>query len=190
MDGGQSFSAQDPVQQGGLGGSPALAGHSGTEHLGWADAGGIHTTTVSDPELERIQFQPPLLPLPGGDGFRPPPGTDITSRMLFLAGPRQKQRKGSSHRTGWRRVLLFTNTQPAALEGVFRLRLDSFTRIEPLATTGFAPLMVVPISTNEVLLDFGPGGLPPGMSIALQIESDKPAPSTASANTPRLFVFG
>jgi hypothetical protein len=192
MDGGQTFSSQDVVQQGGLGGSPGLAGYSGIEHVGWADSQGIHATAVSDQVLERIKGHLPELPPPAGNGFRPPlpPGTDITSQLFFLPGPPQKQRKGSSHRKGWRHVLFLTNTQPAALGGFFRLRLDRFTRVEPLTATGFTPLMVVPLGNNEVLLYFGPGGLPPGMSIALQIDSDKPAPSTASASTPRLFVFG
>jgi hypothetical protein len=174
-----------------LSGSPALAGRNGGENVGWADTLGIHATTVSDPQPQpRIGVK--VLKTPTS-AHVPLPAVmpEVPSQVQLVVGPLRKPHKGLSHRTGQGRMLFLTNNQPTALRGAFRVRLDNvkggmFLR----AVTGLAPGQVQQVSGNEILISFGPDGLPPGGSVALQLDFRSSSGKTVMVATPHLFPAG
>ena len=83
--------------------------------------------------------------------------------------------------------LILTNNFGVPLQGRFLLSLDGLTSLQLLGASIPLPFQATIISGNQVLIDFGPNGLPPGVSINLLLTLGKPSNSLFF---PRLTFMG
>jgi hypothetical protein len=114
-----------------------------------------------------------------------PPTAPPQPSFFFL--PPQQLRKSKSHRGNVQQRLILANNFGVPLQGKFLLSLDGLTSLQLLSVTIPAPFQATIISGHQILIDFGPNGLPPGVSINLLLTLGKP---DNSLFFPRLTFVG
>jgi hypothetical protein len=85
----------------------------------------------------------------------------------------QKVRKGKSQHGVREQQMILINSFAGPLRGRFLLSLDGLTGLQLLGASIPPPLQTLPVGGNQLLIDFGPDGLPPGMGINLLLTLGK-----------------
>jgi hypothetical protein len=117
----------------------------------------------------------------------PPTPADLPQPSFFFLPPQQIRNSKSHHGASVRQQLILTNNFTVPLRGRFLLSLDGLTSLQLLSAAIPVPFQATIISGNQLLIDFGPDGLPPGAGINLLLTLGKPGNSLFF---PRLTFLG
>jgi hypothetical protein len=104
----------------------------------------------------------------------PPPPADLPQPSFFFLPPQQIRKSKSHHGARVQQQLILTNNFAVPLRGRFLLALDGLTSLQLLSAAIPVPFQATIISGNQLLIDFGPDGLPPGAGINLLLTLGKP----------------
>jgi hypothetical protein len=118
----------------------------------------------------QVTARPAAVPVP--PPAAPTPAALPQPSFFFL--PPQQLRKSKSHRGARVQQLILTNTFAVPLRGKFLLSLDGLTSLQLLGAAIPAPFQATILGGSQLLIDFGPDGLPPCVGINLLLTLGKP----------------
>jgi hypothetical protein len=113
-----------------------------------------------------VPVPPPVAPTPA----------DLPQPSFFFLPPQQFH-KSKSHHGARVQQLILTNNFAVPLRGKFLLSLDGLTSLQLLGASGPPVFPAMPLGGNQLLIDFGPDGLPAGAGIDLLLTLGKPSNS-------------
>jgi hypothetical protein len=168
-----------------LAGSPALDQGSNPLFLPFDQRGpGFARVKGAAPDIGAFEADPstpgatPVLAPAASPGALPQP-------FFFLLPP--KARKGKSHRGVREQQMILANSFAGPLRGRTLLSLNGLAGLQLLGAS--LPLFqAVPLGGNQLLIDFGPDGLPAGAAISLVLTFGKP--DNGVLFVPRLTSLG
>jgi hypothetical protein len=119
----------------------------------------------------QVTARPAAVPVPPAA----PTPTALPQPSFFFLPPQQLHKSKSHHGARVQQQLILTNNFAAPLRGKFLLSLDGLTSLQLLGASVPAPFQATILGGNQLLIDFGPDGLPAGAGINLLLTLGKPS---------------